>query len=76
MHWRSVGSSSSARKRPAITLASTAQFGIAAHRAHTFAGLCARLYTKLTAHTLCLYLNRLLGVSEWLQIRALAFPAN
>jgi len=54
----------------------TEQFGIAAHRAHTFAGLCARLYTKLTAHTLCLYLNRLLGVSEWLQIKALAFPAN
>ena len=52
----------------------TAQFGIAAHRAHTFAGLCARLYTKLAAYTLCLYLNRLLGVSDWLQIKALAFP--
>ncbi len=32
----------------------TAQFGSAAHHAHTFRGLCARLYTTLTAHTLCL----------------------
>ncbi len=52
----------------------TAQFGIAAHHAHTFRGLCARLYTKPTAHTLCIYLNRLLGVADWLQLKALAFP--
>jgi hypothetical protein len=34
----------------------------------------ARLYTKLTAHTLCVYLNRLLGEINWLQIKRLAFP--
>jgi len=54
----------------------TEQFGLAAHQAHTFRGLCARLYTKLAAHTLCLYLNRLLGNADWLQIKARAFPAN
>ena len=54
----------------------TAQFGLAHHQAHTFPGLCARLQTKLAAHTLCLYLNRLLGQADWLQIKALAFPAN
>jgi len=52
----------------------TAQFGIAAHRAHTFRGLCARLYTKLIPHTRCIYLNRLLGVADWLQLKALACP--
>lgn len=52
------------------------QFGLAHHEAHTSPGLCARLQTKLTAHTLCLYLNRLSGQAEWLQIKALAFPAN
>ena len=50
------------------------QFGIEQNYAHTFGGLCARLYTKLTAHTLCLYLNRLLGNPDWLQIKGLAFP--
>jgi hypothetical protein len=52
----------------------TEQFGIESNHAHSFWGLCARLYTKLTAHTLCIYLNRLLGNPEWLQIKALAFP--
>jgi hypothetical protein len=52
----------------------TAQFGLARHQAHTFQGLCARLATKLAAHTLCLYLNRLLGNADWLQIKSLAFP--
>jgi hypothetical protein len=32
------------------------------------------LYTKLTAHTLCIYLNRLLDNPDWLRIKALAFP--
>jgi Transposase DDE domain len=53
----------------------TEQFGIETNHATSFWGLCARLYTKLTAHTLCLYLNRLLGNPEWLQIKALAFPS-
>lgn len=52
----------------------TQQFGIERNRAHSFWGLCARLYTKLTAHTLCLYLNRLLGNADFLQIKALALP--
>lgn len=52
----------------------TEQFQIGRTHAHSFSGLCARLYSKLTAHTLCLYLNRLLGESEVLQIKRLAFP--
>ena len=52
----------------------TEQFGLDRHHAHTFRGLCARLATKLTAHTLCIYLNRLLGNPDWLQLKALAFP--
>ncbi len=54
----------------------TEQFALGHHHAHTFLGLCARLYTKLTAHTLRIYLNRLLGTPDWLQIKALAFPAH
>lgn len=50
------------------------QFNIEQNHAHTFWGLCTRLYTKLTAHTLCIYLNRLLGKPDFLQIKALAFP--
>jgi IS5 family transposase len=50
------------------------QFHVETNHAHTFWGLCARLFTKLTAHTLCIYLNRLLGNPHWLQIKALAFP--
>lgn len=52
----------------------TEQFHIERNHAHTFRGLCARLITKLTAHTLCIYLNRLLGNPDFLQIKALAFP--
>lgn len=52
----------------------TAQFNIETNHAHTFWGLCTRLYTKLTAHTLCIYINRLLGKLDFLQIKALAFP--
>ena len=50
------------------------QFNIEVNHAHTFWGLCTRLYTKLAAHTLCIYLNRLLGKPAFLQIKALAFP--
>lgn len=52
----------------------TEQLGIANHHAHSFWGLCARLYTKLAAHTLSIYLNRLLGQANFLQIKHLAFP--
>jgi hypothetical protein len=50
------------------------QFGIEKNYAHTFRGLCTRLYSKLTAHTLSIYINRLLGKPDFLQIKALAFP--
>jgi hypothetical protein len=50
------------------------QFHLQITHAHTFAGLCARLQTKLAAHTLCVYLNRLLGNPDYLQIKSLAFP--
>ncbi|SRR5258706_12138355 len=50
------------------------QFTIQLNHAHTFWGLCTRLLTKLTAHTLCIYLNRLLGNADFLQIKHLAFP--
>jgi len=52
----------------------TEQFHIEVNHAHTFWGLCTRLYAKLTAHTLCIHLNRLLGNPNFLQIKALAFP--
>jgi hypothetical protein len=52
----------------------TEQFNIEENYAHGFWGLVSRLYTKLTAHTLCLYLNQLLHKAELLQIRNLAFP--
>ena len=50
------------------------QCHIETNHAYSVQGLCARLYTKLTAHTLCIKLNRLLGKVEFLQIKALAWP--
>jgi hypothetical protein len=50
------------------------QFNVQTNHAHTFRGLCTRLYTKLTAHTLCIYINRLLGKQHFLHIKELAFP--
>jgi len=50
------------------------QFAIEKNYAHTFWGLCTRLYSKLTAHTLCIYINRFLGKPDFLQIKTLAFP--
>jgi hypothetical protein len=49
------------------------QLHIETNHAKTFWGLCARLYSKLTAHTLCVYLNRQLGRPDCLQIKGLAF---
>jgi hypothetical protein len=54
----------------------TEQFAIGHHHAHSFWGLCARLYTKLAAHTLCVYRNRLTGAPACLQIKAMACPNN
>jgi hypothetical protein len=39
----------------------TQQLNIEINRSHTFWGLCTRLHTKLAAHTLCIYINRLLA---------------
>ena len=50
------------------------QFKIERNHAHSFRGLVTRLYSKLTAHTLCIYLNRLLGHSDFLCVKRLAFP--
>jgi hypothetical protein len=50
-----------------------AQFNIEQNHAHTLRGLCTRLYAKLAAHTLCIYINRLVGKPDYLQIKALAF---
>jgi hypothetical protein len=50
------------------------QFHIEVNHAHSFWGLSTRLYTKLAAHTLCIYINRLIGKPAFLQIKALAFP--
>jgi hypothetical protein len=44
------------------------------NHAHSFDGLCARLYSKLTAHTMAVYLNRLLGNPACIHLKALAFP--
>lgn len=52
----------------------TDQFHLAINHAHTFHGLCTRLLTKLAAHTLSIYLNRLLGQRDFLHIIPLAFP--
>ncbi len=54
----------------------TEQLNIERNYAHSFWGLCARLYTTLAAHTLCVYLNRQLGNPEWLQIKGLAFATG
>ena len=50
------------------------QLNIQVNHAHTCWGWCTRLHTKLAAHTLCIYLNRLLGKPDFLQIKSLAFP--
>lgn len=50
------------------------QFHVEINHAHTFWGLCTRLLSKLAAHTLCVYLNRLFGHPNPLQIKQLAFP--
>ena len=50
------------------------QLNIQVNHAHTFWGLCTRLHTKLAAHTLCIYINHLLGKPDFLKIKSLAFP--
>jgi hypothetical protein len=52
----------------------TEQLHIDTNHAHSFWGWCTRLYTKLTAHTASIYLNRLCGNVDFLQIKRLAFP--
>ena len=50
------------------------QFHIQNNHAHSFWGVCTRLYAKLTAHTLSIYLNQLSKKEAFLQIKELAFP--
>lgn len=50
------------------------QFKIQRNHARSFYGFCARLLAKLTAHTFCVYLNRLFAQAEFLHIKKLAFP--
>jgi len=52
----------------------TEQFNIEINHAHTFWGFCTRLLSKLAAHTLSIYTNRLLGNADFLKIKHLAFP--
>ena len=49
----------------------TQQFQIQNNHAHSFWGLRTRLYAKLTAHTLCMYLNQLFKKEAFLQINEL-----
>jgi len=51
------------------------QFNIERNRAHSFWGLCARLHSKLAIHTICLYINQLLGNPNPLHIKQLCFPS-
>jgi hypothetical protein len=48
------------------------QFRIEENHAHTFWGLCTRLYAKLTAHTVCQWLNWMTGDPDWRSIKKLA----
>jgi hypothetical protein len=50
------------------------QLHLQVNHAHSFWGLTARLLTKPTAHTLCVWVNRLLGNPAFLHIKQLAFP--
>lgn len=47
------------------------QFHLQTNHAHSFWGLCTRLLTQLTAHTLCIFINRLLDKPNFLQIKGL-----
>jgi hypothetical protein len=51
-----------------------ALFHIEENQAHSFEGLCARLYSKLTAQTLAVFVNRRLRNPDPLRIKALVFP--
>jgi hypothetical protein len=49
------------------------QFHLETNHAHSIWGLTARLLTKLTAHTIYAWLDRLLGNPGFLHIKHLAF---
>lgn len=51
-----------------------AQLHVEENHAKRLGGLCARLYSKLTAHTLCVVLNRTGHAPEVLHLKHLAFP--
>lgn len=52
----------------------TEQWHIDRNRAHTFHGLCARLHSKLAAHTLGIYLNWQMGDAHPLHLKQLTLP--
>lgn len=52
----------------------TEQFNLEVTHAYTFSGLCARLHSKLAAHTLSICINRLAGKADFLHLKQLAFP--
>jgi hypothetical protein len=52
------------------------QLHIQDNHARTFWGLCARLSTKLAAHTLAMAINRWIGNPNWLQIANLVFSTR
>ena len=52
----------------------TEQLHLDTNHAPSFWGWCTRLDTTLTAHTASIYLNRLFGTVDCLQIKRLAFP--
>ena len=54
----------------------TLQFHVETNHAHSCWDLAARLYTTLAAHTLCVWLNRLLNMPALLHLKTLAFPIN
>jgi hypothetical protein len=51
----------------------SAQLHVEENHAKHGDGLCARLYSKLTAHTLCVVLNRTGGAPDVLHLKQLAF---
>lgn len=50
------------------------QFRLERNHALSFFGLVTRIATKLAAHVLCVYLNRLLDLPDGLHLKQLAFP--
>ena len=57
-----------------VTRQLSEHFTIERKHAHTLTGFCTQLDSKLAAHTLCSYLNRLVGHDACVCVKRLAFP--